>query len=311
MISLFIIIIALVLSGVFLWKNKSKIDGISSGLELKHIKVIGVAVIIFICGIACSIIQPFSIERVDAGYVGVKVKLVGDDRGVGKFEYKTGYVIINDWFEKLYEFPTFQQHIEYERQDVITKGGFSAAISPTFNYSLKPDRVGDMFSNLRLPLKEIEHGWLQTAILTSINNVANRWAVDSIFNDRERFENSIISEVNKHAGGWFVISQLRTNILPPPSLKENIEKKTNAIQQVQVAENNKLVAIAQGETMIAEARADSASKVIAASGEANAIRLKQLTLTPLYIDYLKIDKWDGANSQVVTGGSTLLNVGIK
>jgi regulator of protease activity HflC (stomatin/prohibitin superfamily) len=219
-------------------------------------------------------------------------------------------VVFNDWTEKLYEFPTFQQHIDYSVQTVITKGGFNADIKPSFNYALVSTAVGDMFQNLRLPIKEVEQGWLKTAIVGSVNDVANKWAVDSIFNHRELFESSIIIECNKRISKWFTVSQLRTNITPPPSLQSAIEAKTKALQEVQVAENQKQVAVAEAYRKIAIARGDSARMVIEASGEAEAIKRKQLTLSNMYIEYLKIQKWDGKNPTTVLGkeGSTIISV---
>ncbi len=253
-----------------------------------------------------AFIQPFSVERVDAGHVGVKVSLAGDNRGVGKFEYKTGWVVINTWVSKLYEFPTFQQNIEYDKYDVTTLGGFPTTIHPTFNYSIKPGSVGDMFSNLRLSVKEMEQGWLKNAILGSLNDVTNRWTVDNIFTQREKYEQEIIAETNKRLSKWFEISQLRTNITPPPALVASITAKTQAIQEVQVAENKKKVVEANGYNQIAKPKADSASKVIDAAADAEVIRLKQLTLTPIYVDYLKVNKWDGVLPTVQAGGNGLM-----
>jgi len=261
--------------------------------------------IIFV-GVIISFVQPFAVERVDAGHVGIKVNLTGDDRGVSQIEYKTGWVVYNTWVSDLYEFPTFQQHIDYNPQSVITKGGFNATIKPSFNYTVKPGAVGDMFQNLRRGLKEIENEWLGNAILSSINDVTNRWSVDDIFNKREQFEADIVIEANKRVAKWFTISQLRTNIEPPEALKKSIEEKTQAIQNVQVAENQRLVAIAEGDKKIAQARADSAAAVIAAAGEAEAIRRKQISLNAQYIEYMKINKWDGKLPQVQSGNAGIL-----
>jgi len=301
MISLLFVLFFAVLAFLYLLRNRTRV-GESGRMYPKW----GVALGLFIVGVVIALFQPFTLERVDAGHVGIKVNLAGDDRGVSKYEYKTGWVIYNTWLSKLYEFPTFQQHIEYPEQQVITKGGFSATIKPSFNYSLKPGDVGDMFQNLRLDIRQIEQQWLQTAIVGTVNDVANKWAVDDIFNNRERFESDIVAEANKRVAKWFLISQLRTNIIPPAALQQSIEAKTKAIQEVQVAENQKLVAIAEGEKRVAQARADSAALVTAAAGEAEAIRRKQVSLNQNYIDYLKVQKWDGKLPQVQSGSNGLL-----
>lgn len=248
-----------------------------------------------------SLINPIDIERIDAGHVGIKVSNVGDDRGVGKTEYVTGWVFYNSWISRIYEFPIHQQHIDYEEADIVTRGGFRATIKPSFNYSINSGNVADMFQNLRVGVKEMEQGWLKNAIVGSVNDVANRYTVDSIFNHREEFESSIIKECNKRVSQWFNVSQLRTNIVPPKEISESIIAKTRAIQEVQVAENQRQVAMAEAERKIAQAKGDSAQAVIQAAGRAEAIKKEQLSLTPLYIEYIKIQKWNGEVPTTVAG----------
>lgn len=300
--STIVIILASIILGVIYARAKNK----KAKKEEQRISAWIKAMVIVLIGIAVSFIQPFSFERVDAGHVGIKVNLTGDSRGVSKFEYRTGWVIINTWVSKLYEFPTFQQHIDYPEQSVITKGGFSATIKPSFNYALKPGDIGDMFSNLRLDVRAIEQQWLQTAIVGTVNDVANKWSVDDIFNEREHFEADIIAEANKRVSRWFIISQLRTNITPPPALTKSIEAKTKAIQEVQVAQNQTKVAVAEGDRKIATAKADSSFNVITAAGESEAMKLKQAVLSPAYIEYMKIQKWDGKLPTVSSGSNGLI-----
>ena len=266
---------------------------------------------IVVISLLAALIQPFKLERVDAGHVGIKVNLVGNDRGVSDYTYKTGWVVYNTWTEALYEFPTYQQHIEYGDQVVITKGGFSTTIKPSFNYSLVPTAVGDMFVNLRLGIKEVEQGWLKTAIVGSVNDVANKWNVDDVFNKREEFESAIIIECNKRVSKWFTISQLRTNIVPPQALQNSIIEKTKAIQEVQVAENQKRVAEAEAQRKIAVAKGDSAELIIRALAEAQSTKIKQQQLTPMYLEYMKLTKWNGVLPSTMLGSSNGVMVNVK
>src|SRR5687768_15279592 len=115
-------------------------------------QISGLRRIFFTLGIAilAVLINPIDVERIDAGHVGIKVSNVGDDRGVGRTEYVTGWVFYNSWISRIFEFPIHQQHIEYEEADIVTKGGFRAMIKPSFNYSINPGNVADMFQNLRV-----------------------------------------------------------------------------------------------------------------------------------------------------------------
>ena len=263
----------------------------------------GFAILLF------ALFQPFAIERVDAGHVGIKVNLTGDSRGVSKYQYKTGWVVFNSWTEDLYEFPTYQQHIEFDQQQVISRGGFPADIKPSFNYSLKPTAVGDMFVNLRLPIKEIEQGWLKTAIVGAVNDVANGWEVDSIFGHRQAFESAIVAECNIRLSKWFTVSQMRSNIVPPEALQESIIAKTKSVQQAEASIQQAIAAEADGKRKIAVARADSAETIITASAQAYSIKLKQKELTANYIEFKKIEKWDGQLPTTMTGNSgSLINI---
>ena len=295
-----------ILGGVASVKNASYNDSAAKNAGSKKIITGGAAIVI---GLITAFIQPYSLEKVDAGNKGLRVSLVGSKRGVSGYKYESGWVFYNSWTEQVLEFPVYQQHIEYDNQSVILKGGFSATIKPTFNYSLKQDAIGDMFVNLRRPISEIEQNWLKNAIIGAVNDEANKWEVDSIFNHRQAFEAAIVAECNVRLSKWFNVSQLRTNITPPEELQESIISKTKAIQQAEASKQQAIAAKADGERKVAVAKADSAEQVINASAAAKVIKLKQQELTPMYIEYIKAQAWDGKLPSTIAGGSgTFLNI---
>ena len=313
MIGLLIIIVGLVIAGFTAYKTSEKMYTVTEGRygDTKKLNIgwLLKPVGIFILSLFISAIQPFAIEKIDAGNKGLKINLVGNQRGVASYQYKTGWVMYNSWTEQVLEFPIYQQHIEYDDQSVILKGGFSATIKPTFNYSLREDAIGDMFVNLRRPITDVEHGWLKNAIIGAVNDVSNTWEVDSIFNHRQAFEAAIVAECNLRLSKWFNVSQLRTNITPPEALQESIISKTKAIQQAEASRQQAIAAKADGERKVAVARADSAETIINAKAAALAIELKQQKLTPMYIEYLKANAWDGKLPTTMAGGSgTFLNI---
>ena len=314
MISGLIFIIGLVIAGFIAITTKEQMFKVvenryGSNTEKLNIAWLLKPLSVMVLTLIVMAIQPFAIEKVDAGNKGLKVNLIGNQRGVSSYQYKTGWVLYNTWTEQMLEFPTFQQHIEYDDQTVILKGGFSATIKPTFNYSLKENAIGDMFVNLRRDIKDIEQGWLKNAIIGAVNDVSNTWEVDSIFNHRQAFEAAIVAECNLRLSKWFDVSQLRTNITPPEALQESIISKTKAIQQAEASEQQAIAAIAEGKRKVAVARADSAETVINAQAAALAIKIKQEKLSPMYIEYLKAQSWDGKLPTTIAGGSgTFLNI---
>jgi regulator of protease activity HflC (stomatin/prohibitin superfamily) len=310
MITLIIILLSLVVSIFIALTTKNNFTTQTNyGPETSFGSWLTKPILILVLGLTLGFIQPYKLSRVDAGNVGIKVNLTGDARGVSKYEYKTGWVVFNTWAEQLYEFPTFQQTIGYEKQQVITKGGFPANIHPSFNYSLKPGAVGDMFQNLRLDIRAIEQGWLQTAIVGAINDVANKWEVDKIFNEREQFEAAIKAECNKRLSKWFTVSQLRTNIVPPQSLQETIIAKTKAIQQAQAEDQKALTAEAEARKKVAIANGNAQQTIIEAKAQAEAMQIRKREINPLYIEYLKWIDVDPNTPRVpqVVGSTAVLN----
>ena len=119
MISLLIFITSLVAAGLIALSTRDKMykveaDRWGDNRETFQASWLIKPLSILIIGILASMIQPFALEKVDSGYKGLKVNLVGSQRGVTNYQYKTGWVVYNTWTEQMLEFPTFQQHIEYD-----------------------------------------------------------------------------------------------------------------------------------------------------------------------------------------------------
>lgn len=260
---------------------------------------------ILVLGVLLGIYQPYAVEKIDVAHVGLKVNLIGDERGLSTYRYSTGWVVYNTYTEEIVEIPSSQQHVDYKEVIVLARGGFSATIAPSFNYEIVPAHAGDMYVSLRRPLEEVRDSWLYTAAIGAMNDVVNRWTVDDIFNKREQFEHEVMDEVNKRVGKWFTLSQIRTNITPPAALQAAINAKTKAVQEAQQMEAQNRVIQMQNLNKIMSARGDSARTVIEALAVAEAIRIKKQELTPLYVEYLKVVNWDGKNpTTLVTNGSS-------
>ena len=297
--------------GVFNFKNYTSEVETRYGKETKTntgliIKAVVVVLVSFIIGM----VNPVTVERIDVGNVGLKVNNTGDERGVSKTAYVTGWVFYNNWLSRIKEFPVTQQHIDYEETSIITRGGFQAIIKPSFNWSVNPGNAADMYQNLKQDVDQIKDTWLKNAIIGAVNDIANLYTVDSIFNHRAEFEADIVKECNKRVSKWFNVSQLRTNIVPPKEITQAINAKTAAVQEAQAAIQQKIVAEAQAQTQIAKAKGDSAQAVISASGRAEAVKKEQQYLTPMYIEYIRAQRWDGKYPTTMLGGntSTLLNL---
>lgn len=303
---IFLVLFGLVFGTMWAQKKFKIIERNEDG----HFQKINYKPIVFaVLALLFIFIQPYEMKKIEAGYQGLLVNLVGDSRGAASIKEISGWKIYNTWTEEIHQIPLDQRTIRYEKQTVIAKGGFPCDISPSFNHSVKRNTTADMFTNLRTSyrnggLEAIESGWLEIAILGAVSDVANKWVIDDIFNNRSGFEAAIVVEANKRVGKWFTISQLRTNIQPPPSIVESIKAKALAVQDAITSESQAKAATADAQRKIALAKGDSATVVIQASSEAAALRLKQKELTPLYVEYIKANKWNGELPKTNLGNAT-------
>ena len=263
----------------------------------KMIKAIGGGIL----AIVLSIFLFASCERIDAGHVGVKVNLYGDDKGVADVTEVTGIVFYNPLSSSIYEFPTFIQHKEYKKTDegddsfvVNSKDGSEFHVSPIINYSVKREKVPYIFGKYRRSLTEIENGFLKTNIYDAFRMTANAYTAEELISNRQLFETKVRQTLD--AGlirEGFVINQLTSNLVYPNTFKRAIEAKNNAVQQALMAENRVKTAEAQAKIKVATAEGNAQSLLIQAKATAEANSLKQRTLTPLLLQLEYINKWDG------------------
>ena len=263
-------------------------------LKLKRMfKTIGASVVGFIL----LVVLFNSCERIDAGYVGVKVNQYGDNKGVDDVVAVTGMVFYNPITTKVYEFPTFIQHKEYTGDNsfvVNSKDGSEFHVSPIINYSVQREKVPSIFSKYRRPLEDIEEGFLKTAVYDAFRLATNKYTADELISNRAVFEVEVrrLLDVTLLKEG-FVINQFTSNLVYPETFKKSIEAKNNAVQAALRAENEVKTAEAQAKIKVATAEGNAQALLTSAKAEAEANRLKQQTLTPLLLQLEFINKWDG------------------
>jgi len=259
----------------------------------KLMKTIGAAVL----GFFLLTILFFSCERIDAGHVGVKVNLYGDNKGVSDVTEVTGMVFYNPITHNIYEFPTYIQHKEYSGENafiVNSKDGSEFHISPIVNYSVKREKVPSIFAKYRRRLSEIEDGFLKTNIYDAFRMTANFYTAEELISNRQLFETKVRATLDASLlPEGFIINQLTSNLVYPETFKKAIEAKNNAVQGALMAENKVKQAEAEAKIKVATAEGNAQAMLTSAKAEAEANRMKQVTLTPLLLQLEYINKWDG------------------
>jgi regulator of protease activity HflC (stomatin/prohibitin superfamily) len=109
------------------------------------------------------------------------------------------------------------------------------------------------------------------------------YTTDEIVSNREKFENDVqnylYSELNKEG---FVLEQLTSGLKYPQSIVDAVNNKNKAVQEALMVENQLKVAEAEAKKLIIQAEAQK-----------KANELIQSSLSPLLIQKMFIEKWDG------------------
>ena len=263
-------------------------------------------------------------ERIDAGHVGVKVNLYGDGKGVDDVTEVTGIVFFNPLSTKIVEFPTFMRHKEYkaviedgkvvsdESFVVNSKDGSEFHVSPLVNYSVRREKVPYIFQKYRVSLSEIEGGFLKTAVYDAFRVVANSYNADALISNRQEFEKKVRQVlIQQLSPEGFTLQQFTSNLIYPETFKKAIEAKNNAVQQSLMTENLVKTAEAQARIKIATAEGNAQALLTSAKAEAESNRLRQQTLTPMLLQQMAIEKWNGSLPQYQMGGGSNFYLPIK
>lgn len=260
-----------------------------------------------------------SCERIDAGHVGVRVNLYGTGKGVGDITECTGWVFYNPISTKIYEFPTYIQHKEYTKTEdvdnsfvVNSKDGSEFHVSPIVNYSVQREKVPFIFAKYRRTLESIEEGFLKTTIYDAFRMTANAYTAEELISNRQVFETKVRAKLDADlVKEGFVISQLTSNLGYPETFKKAIEAKNNAVQAALTAENQVKTAEAQAKIKVATAEGNAQAMLATAKAEAESYKLKQTAITPMLLQQMWIEKWNGRLPETMLGSGTNMMYNVK
>ena len=247
-----------------------------------------------------AIIFSMSCTRIDAGHEGIKVNLYGNNKGVDNISLCTGMVWFNPITEKVYEYPTFVQTVDYDPFTINAKDGSEFSVDPTLSIKMIDGQSPEIFKKYRKPVDEIIASTLYNYTKDAFRVQLNKFTTDEIVSKREEVETAIESQLSiELEKEGFTLEQLTSGLKYPQSIVEAVNQKNRAIQESQRVENE-----------LAIVKAEAEKKIVAAQAEKEANELRTKALTPAILQQQWIEKWDGQLPVYVTGDNagTLINI---
>lgn len=269
-------------------------------------------------------------ERVGPGYVGVKVSLAGDDRGVNDIPLTTGWVFYNPFSSVVYEYPTFthnaawtqeeqegspnNEEISFTSSDNLT---FTADIS--LAYQLTASKVPHFYVQFRNDdLNTFTHGFLKSEARNAFNSISGEYLAEDIYGGKkEQFLQEVLAKLNSRLDTMGVVITQFGFIgapRPPVSVVQAINRKIEATQNAQRVQNEVLQAEAEARKQIAIAYGEGAADSVKKALQASANRVLTNSLTPQVLEWEKLQvmrQWNGVMPTTIVGQNTPLMLNMK
>ncbi len=276
--------------------------------------------------IAIALVSLQSCVQVSPTEAGFKISKSGDYRGIDSLPLLTGYNGYMPGYSSIITIPTTQQHTVWSESEkegssanqeitVSCMGGAGFKMDVGLNWRVNPYKASKIYLKYNTDdLSSISQTYLRNVVRGTMQEISGTVTVDSLLNSLPIFEAQVHRQLNaKLNPEGFVIDLYNVLSQPRPSDPELAKSINDKIKAKQDAERTKMElqsSIAEANKKIAVAQGDSASAVIEAAGTAKAIQLKQLVLTPAYIEYIRASNWDGKfpTTMLGSGTSTLFNI---
>ena len=254
-------------------------------------------------------------QKVPSGHVGVKVYLLGSNKGVDQEVLGVGRYWIG-FNEELHLFPTFTQTYNWtasanegraidESISFQTKDGASLKANIGISYALDRAKIGQIFQTYRKGVDEITDIVLRNKVRDTLNKISSDYTAEEAFSTaKKELMDKTLAEVKREFDSkGIMVSDLFLigEVTLPENIKLALNSKIEATQLAMKAENEVRTAKAKAEARVAQAE-----------GEAKAMRIQSeaLSQSSTLVQYEIAKKWDGHLPLVMAGGNggSMLNI---
>jgi len=267
--------------------------------------------------------------RIDAGHVGIRVKLAGSDRGVQDMPVVQGWIVYNPISEQIVIFPTSVQNVvwsanPHEGRPVDESLTFSSAEGVNVNadvglsFHIEPSLAPKLYGRFRQnDMMALADGYVRNAVREAFNDVASRMPVQEVYGAGK---SKMLADVTQKCRDvlnkdGFVIDQLTINgaLRLPQNVADAINRAMEATQNAIQSENRVRQVKAEAEQAITkatgaaeaarqQAQGEGDALLIRARSEAKANEIIRLSMSASVLQYRALEHWDGKLPTYNAGG---------
>ena len=272
-----------------------------------------------------------SCERIDVGNIGLKVNLLGDNRGVANIKEVSGYVLYNPFSQSVVEFPTTVQNVVWNKSTTEGKSidesitftsseGISVNADVGFAYRILPAKAPQIYVKFKqVKLHNITDTYIRNQVRNSLSQEASKLPIAEIYGaGKGKFASDVTNSIRAALeDDGFIVEQFTFNgaLRLPANVEQAINNSIAATQKAIEAENRvretqalaaqavatahgqadsqKLIAQGKADSAVIEAEGNSKAVLIEAKAQAQANELLSKSLTGQLIQMKQAERWNG------------------
>lgn len=171
----------------------------------------------------------------------------------------------------------------------------------SITYNTSPDKAAEVFKAFRgQDIEDIENTFIRRTIITVSQNISGTMHLQEITSGKRdelqaRIQEKLQIELNKMGFSLDKVNLGAAHL--PEVIEEQLQKKMAAQQSAEQA----MFELQKAEVM-------AKARVAEATGQRDANRLLEMSLTPALLKLKEIEKWDGQLPRVQGGGTPLINM---
>ena len=259
-------------------------------------------------------------DKVPSGYVGVKVNLLGGEKGVDVETLGVGryWIGVN---EDLFLFPTFTQNYVWtadsregsetdESVSFQTVEGLTVNADVGITYTINPDKVSEVFQKYRKGVSEITDTYLRNIVRDELGRASSVMKVDAAYGaGKAQLMGQTLKAVQDKVGPSGIIVEsvyLVSDLRLPANVVASINDKIGATQKAEQRNNEIATAEAQAKVLEAEANGRARALLLEAQAQAEANRLLSQSMSEVLVKYRTIEKWNGEMPKISGNAGTIV-----
>ena len=273
----------------------------------------GLAGLVVVIG---GLLMVASLTTIHPGHVGVSVKKCGGG-GVSSDPIPTGYYWRSLFCEDVVEYPTNVQTLVLSKSPhegqaidesitVTSSEGLPVNLDVSLSFTLDPSKVPAIYTKYRNDITVIAHNFIRQTIREGLQSNFAQFTAEQLYSTkREESRVEVQGFITKRLGAeGFIIQQFTVNeTRVPEAVVQAINAKVAMIQESQKAEAQVRKTEAEAKQRVAQAQGEADAKKLSADAEAYFNKTVAASITPEYVQYKALEKWNGELPQMLGSGA--------